>query len=129
MADNIIPVHLCSYLDKSTGKGALSIWTLNLNTIEFLLRYRSPAYDGPTLKLGAGVSGAAAYAAAHKLGFRVIGGYCPTVGRAGGYLPGSGTLALTELHGLGADNVLEWEVVTANGTHTRELPHEHPALY
>jgi FAD/FMN-containing dehydrogenase len=132
MADKTVVLALSiirSYLGKSTGKGALSIWTHNLNSVEPLLNYRSPTYNGPALKMGAGVTGDAAYAAAHKLGFRVVGGYSPTVGVAGGYTLGGGTSALTQLHGLGADNVLEWEVVTANGTHARASPHENPDLY
>ncbi|MCJ1377384.1 hypothetical protein MMC17_000479 [Xylographa soralifera] len=64
----------------------------------------------------AGVQGYEAYAAANAQGLRVVGGECPTVGLVGGYTQGGGHSALSSTHGLGADQTLEWEVVTANGT-------------
>ncbi len=118
-----------SFLGRSTGRGALGIWTHNLNSIEPRLNYSSPAYTGAAIRLGAGVQSAAAYAVAHRLGYRVVGGTCPTVGIAGGYSLGGGHSMLTPLHGLGADNVLEWEVVTADGTHTVASPRHHADLY
>lgn len=79
--------------------------------------------------MGSGTQAAAAYEAAHKLGYRVLGGTCPTVGLAGGYTQGGGHSALSSLYGMGADNVLEWEVVTANGTHTVASPSRNADLY
>ncbi len=122
-------VSLCSILGKSTGKGALGIWTHHLDFIEPILNYSSAAYTGAALRMGAGVQANAAYAAAHRLGYRVVGGTCPTVGLAGGYSLGGGHSPLTPLHGLGADNVLEWEVVTADGKQTRATPTTNADLY
>ena len=79
--------------------------------------------------MGAGTQAAAAYEAAHALGYRVMGGTCPTVGLAGGYTQGGGHSVLSSTYGLGADNVLEWEVVTANGTHLIASPTSEPDLY
>ena len=104
-----------SYLGRSTGKGALGIWTHNLKSIEFL-NYKSAIYAGPAIKMGAGVQAFEAYEAANAQGLRVVGGECPTVGLAGGYTQGGGHSALSSMYGLGADQTLEWEVVTANGT-------------
>ena len=42
---------LHSYLGKSTGQGALGLWTHNLKSIDFL-NYSSPAYAGPAVKMG-----------------------------------------------------------------------------
>ena len=42
------------YIGKSTGAGALAIWTHNLKNIEFL-DYKSPHYTGKAIKVGAGV--------------------------------------------------------------------------
>lgn len=81
------------------------------------------------MRIGSGTQAAAAYEAAHKLGYRVLGGTCPTVGLAGGYTQGGGHSALSSLYGLGADNVLEWEVVTASGTHTTASPSRNADLY
>jgi FAD/FMN-containing dehydrogenase len=71
----------------------------------------------------------AAYAAAHRVGQRIVGAVCPTVRLAGGYSLGGGLSPLAPLHGLGVDNVLEWEVVTANGTNVRAAPDENADLY
>ncbi|CAF3835225.1 unnamed protein product, partial [Rotaria sp. Silwood1] len=44
-----------------------------------------------------------------------IGGECDTVGVAGGYLQGGGHSPLSRWKGLAADQVLEYDVVTADG--------------
>ncbi|KAJ5221507.1 FAD binding domain protein [Penicillium citrinum] len=115
------------YNGKSTGAGALSVWTHHLKDIEFK-DWKSESYTGKAAKLGAGVQGFEAYEAAHKRGLRMVGGECPTVGIAGGYSQGGGHSSLASKHGLGADQVLEWEVIdgtgrflTANRTHNSDL--------
>ena len=71
-----------SYYGKSTGAGALAIWTHHLKNIEFL-HYTDSSYSGKAIKVGAGVQGGEAYAAADAAGLAVVGGECPTVGIAG----------------------------------------------
>ncbi|KAK8017194.1 hypothetical protein PG991_008270 [Apiospora marii] len=119
------------YLGRSTGTGALSVWTHHLKSTEFIPAYNSSHYTGPALKLGAGVQGFEAYAAANATGHRIVGGSCPTVGIAGGYSQGGGHSILASRHGLGSDNVLEWEVVTvSDGRHISATPdNEHADLY
>jgi hypothetical protein len=78
-----------SYLGKSTGKGALSLWMHKLKDIE-AVNHTSEAYTGPALKMGAGVQAFEAYAAAYSYGLQVLGGECITVGIAGGYTQGGG---------------------------------------
>lgn len=103
------------FLGRNTAPGALSIWTHHMNGTEFLPSYRSPGYSGPALKMLAGTQAWEAYEAASSVGYRVVGGTCPSVGLAGGYTLGGGHSSLTSQHGLSADNVLEWEVVTPSG--------------
>lgn len=117
------------YLGKSTGKGGLSLWTHNLKTIQILPSYQSSYYNGPAIKLGAGVLAGEAYVAASQAGYRVVGGTCPTVGIAGGYSQGGGHSLLSSLYGLAADNVLEWELVTPKGERVIATPTKHPDLY
>lgn len=74
-------------------------------------------YQGKALKMGAGVEAIEAYVAADKAGLHVVGGTCPSVGLTGGYSQGGGHSPLASKYGLGADQVLEWEVVTAQGKH------------
>lgn len=80
---------MSSYLGKSTGKGALSLWMHNLKTTE-IVNYTSEGYNGPALKMGAGVQAFEAYTAAHENNLNVLGGQCITVGIAGGYTQGAG---------------------------------------
>ncbi|GAW16867.1 hypothetical protein ANO14919_063130 [Xylariales sp. No.14919] len=117
-------------LGKSAGKGALSLWTHYLNTIDFIDHYNgSSQYDGPAVRLGAGVVTSDAVEAAASRGFRVVTGTCPDVGVVGGYTPGGGHGIFTSIYGMGADNVLEWEVVTAKGEHLVATPTAHADLY
>ncbi|KAI0896946.1 FAD-binding domain-containing protein [Annulohypoxylon nitens] len=103
------------YLGKSTGAHSLALWTHNMKSLE-LIEYNSADYKGPAIKIGAGVLATDAYNFAHSHGLVVVGGNCPTVGIAGGYTQGGGHGPLASLHGLGADQVLEWDVIIANGT-------------
>lgn len=94
-----------------------------------IVSYKSSFYRGPALKAGAGVTGgqAAQFAAAH--GYRVVTGDSPTVGVAGGFTQGGGHSQLSGLYGVGADNVLEWEVVTPEGKHLVANPTKNSDLY
>jgi hypothetical protein len=80
--------------------------------------------------MGAGVQAYEAYAAADANGVRIVGGSCPSVGLAGGYTQGAGHGPLNAMYGLAADNVLEWEAVTAEGKHVVATPeNEYSDLY
>jgi len=109
------------YFGKSTGPGALALWTHHLNGIN-VVDYSSAYYMGKALRLGAGVSVSEAYQAASAAGLVVVGGNCDTVGLSGGYMQGGGHGPLASSFGLGADNVLEWEVITADGGHIVAKP-------
>ena len=64
------------YLGKSSGAGALSVWTHNLKDIEYIPEYDGPGYQGPALKVGAGVTVKEVYEAADKHDGIVLGGIC-----------------------------------------------------
>jgi hypothetical protein len=117
-----------SLLGRSTGTGGLSLWTHYLNDIS-IKDYKSSYYTGKAMKMGAGVRAFEAYEAAAKQKLRVVGGTCPTVGLAGGYTQGGGHSMLSTVHGLGADQVLEWEVVTAKGSTVIATPEKNSDLY
>ena len=115
-------------MGKSTGNGALALWSHHLRTMD-VVNYTSSQYSGPAMRMGAGVRGFEAYAEAHKHGLRIVGGFCPSVGLAGGYTQGGGHGPLASLYGLAADQVLEWEVVTAGGKHIVASPTLHKDLF
>lgn len=102
------------YFGKSTGAGALALWTRHLKKIE-IFDYEDGSYTGKAMRMGAGVQAIEAQAAANAEGLIVMQGDCETVGLAGGYTQGGGTSPLSSVLGLAADSVLEWEVVTAAG--------------
>ncbi|OAQ98295.1 hypothetical protein LLEC1_02897, partial [Akanthomyces lecanii] len=97
------------YNGRSTGAGALAIWTHSLKDTE-VIDWEDGVYDGKALRVGAGVAGYEALAAAHKAGLVVLTGECPSVGVAGGYAQGGGHSALSTVHGLAADNALSYDV-------------------
>ncbi|KAF9889854.1 hypothetical protein FE257_006944 [Aspergillus nanangensis] len=100
---------------KSTGAGALGIWTHNLKDIEYYPDYQSSSYRGAAVKMGAGVQAFEIYQKAKELGFTAVGGEGKTVGVAGGYVLGGGHSPMSSIYGLAADQVLALEVVLANG--------------
>lgn len=116
-------------MGKSTGKGSLGLWMWQLNTTEIIPSYTSPAYSGPAIKLGPGVIAGDVYAAAAAAGYRFVGPECGLVSVAGGYAQGGGHSQLSTAYGLAADQVLEWEVVTARGEHLVATPAQNADLY
>ncbi|KAI0972014.1 FAD-binding domain-containing protein [Xylaria arbuscula] len=116
------------YTGRSNGQGSLALWTHKLKDIAFL-DYHSSYYTGPAVKVGAGVQFSEVYSSAASRGLRVVGGYCPSVGIAGGYVQSGGYGPLTASYGLGADNALEFEVVTVDGRHLVASPTKNSDLY
>lgn len=117
------------YLGKSSGAGAIALWMHHLKSIRHEAEYTSSWYTGPALRIGAGVQGFEAENAAHKLGLMVVTGHCPDVGITGGYTQGGGHGQLASRFGLAADQVLEWEVVTATGKLLIASPAQNADLY
>lgn len=116
------------WLGKSSGAGAIAIWTHGMKNIQ-VLDYKSPHYTGKALKVGAGIQIRDAYKFAHEAGLIVVGGTCPSVGLAGGYTQGGGHGLTVSKFGLGADQALEWEVVTADQKILKASPLENQDLY
>ena len=116
------------YIGKSTGAGALGIWTHHIKNMQ-IVDYNSPYYTGKAMKMGAGVQAVDADTFAHQHGLMVVGGNCQTVGLAGGYTQGGGHGPLASKFGLAADQVLEWEVVTGTGQHLVATQSQNSDLY
>jgi FAD binding domain/Berberine and berberine like len=116
------------YIGRSAGQGSLGLWMNHLKGVSFF-DYNSTYYTGPAARLNAGVQAYELYQAAAQNGVRVVGGFCPTVGLAGGYVQGAGHGPLASTYGLAANNTLEYEVVTANGQHLTATPTQNSDLY
>ncbi|KAF3766639.1 FAD binding domain-containing protein [Cryphonectria parasitica EP155] len=117
------------YLGKSTGSGALALWTYSLKSTEIISNYTGPQYSGPAIKLGAGVIAGEAYEVVQEAGYRMVAPECGLTGVVGGYAQGGGQSQLVTAYGLAADQVLEWEVVTPRGDYVVATPENKSDLY
>ncbi|KAK2046618.1 FAD binding domain-containing protein [Colletotrichum somersetense] len=116
------------HLGRSTGAGALAAWTHKLKEIT-VTEWSDDLWAGPAVKMGAGVLGYEVTEATKASGLVVLGGECPTVGPAGGYIQGGGHSALTTNFGMAADQALEFEVVTADGKIVTASRTQNPDLF
>ncbi|ATY62592.1 FAD-type 2 [Cordyceps militaris] len=106
------------FLGRSNAPGTLSLWMRHLSSIEYHPGQFGLA-SGRTLQGNAVTFGSAAimwdiYEALDQYGQTVVGGGSKTVS-AGGYITGGGHSILSPRYGLAADQVIEMEVVTADG--------------
>lgn len=116
------------FLGRSTGAGALAIWTQGLKTISFG-QWSDNYYKGPSVTVDAGVIGYEVVEAAHAQGLTVVSGECPTVGLAGGFTQAGGHSALSTQFGLAADQTLSFQIVTALGKLVTASPTQNADLY
>ncbi|PGH12703.1 hypothetical protein AJ79_04063 [Helicocarpus griseus UAMH5409] len=116
---------------KSAGAGSLSIWTHNLKDMEFIPEYSAEGTDwtGPAIKAGSGVQAYDLYEFCNQHGVVTIGGEGQTVGITGGYIQGGGHSPLSSIYGMGADHVLEMEVVTPDGHFVTASKSENEELF
>ncbi|RYP55412.1 hypothetical protein DL769_010187 [Monosporascus sp. CRB-8-3] len=103
------------FLGRSVGFGSLSVWTHWLKDFEFLPEYGIGEYDGMAARVSSGLESWEMFAhmSRHNMTLLVAGGY--TVGAYGGWFTGGGHSALASKYGLGADQALSINVVTADG--------------
>ncbi|CAH0057485.1 unnamed protein product [Clonostachys solani] len=120
-------------LGKSSGAGSLSLWMHSFQGLDFTQSYSGSNtyndYQGPAVRIEPGVIGGDIQMAAQKEGLRVVGGTCGSVAIGGGYTTGGGHSLLSGKYGLSADNVLEWEMMTASGELITATPSQNEDLY
>jgi FAD/FMN-containing dehydrogenase len=108
-----------SYFGNSNAPRSLLVWTRRMESIELddaFLPKGAPADHRPlpAVTVGAGALWGRVYDKVAKAGGYVQGGGCLTVGVAG-FTLGGGFGSLSKAFGTGAANLLEAEVVTADG--------------
>ncbi|KAJ1307410.1 hypothetical protein OPQ81_001512 [Rhizoctonia solani] len=107
------------YLGRSSGADAFSIWTHKLVGMNFTSSFVAEGCSGdqgiPAVTLGAANQWYDVYKAADEHNVTVVGGAARSVGAAGGWLQGGGHSPLGVKYGMGVDNVLQFQVVTADG--------------
>ncbi|KAF2690953.1 FAD/FMN-containing isoamyl alcohol oxidase-like protein MreA [Lentithecium fluviatile CBS 122367] len=120
------------FMGRSTGYESLIINTHTFKDVKFLKKYAGPGnWTGSAATVGAGVQGRELYRQAFAQDPKVVivGGECPTVGWAGGYIQGGGHGPLTSIYGMGADNVLSFDAITAKGEYVTANAEENPDLF
>ncbi|KAJ5690206.1 FAD-binding type 2 [Penicillium macrosclerotiorum] len=110
-------------LGKSEGYGALQIWIKYIQKGIVVQDTYSPSnkctkseWTGSALTIGGGYVWEDVYDVVFPRKLTVVGGGDPTVGCIGGYTQGGGHSPASHDYGLAADQVLEAQVVLADGT-------------
>ncbi|KAH6615256.1 hypothetical protein C7974DRAFT_61788 [Boeremia exigua] len=120
------------FMGRSTGYGALVVNTHSFKDVKFIKQYTGPgAWKGSAAVVGAGVQGRELYRHAFAQSPKqvIVGGECPTVGWGGGYVQGGGHGPLSGIYGMGADNVLSFDAITAEGKFVTANAKENSDLY
>ncbi|EJP63436.1 FAD binding domain-containing protein [Beauveria bassiana ARSEF 2860] len=121
------------FLGRSNAPGTLSLWTHHLDSS---IQYHADQFtlaSGRTFHGNSATFGSAAimwdiYAALDQHGQTIVGGGSKTVS-AGGYVTGGGHSILSPRYGLAADQVIEMEVVTADGKIQKVNQDQNPDLF
>ncbi|KAF8142702.1 hypothetical protein K438DRAFT_1691886 [Mycena galopus ATCC 62051] len=104
---------------RSSGPNSLALWTHHLKDISydpaFIAEGCTQAYPGVTA--GAGVQFFEAFQFAEENNITLVGGSDATVGLTGGFTMGGGHGVLSPVLGLGVDRVLQYKIVTPDGTY------------
>lgn len=109
------------YLGRSCAPNSLLIWTYAMRNVTLHEAFIPEGAPPKTTSLQAvsvqaGARWIDVYTAVTTNGHRYVqGGGCTTVGAAGGFLQGGGFGSFSKMYGTGAGNLLEAEVVLANG--------------
>lgn len=123
-----------SYYGNSNAAGSLLIWTRRMDAVELHDAFApvgAPAGSAgvPAVSVGAGAIWGRVYRKVMVEGGRYVqGGGCLTVGVAG-FVMGGGFGMLSKTYGTGASNLLEAEVVTADGQVRIVSAHRDPELF
>jgi FAD/FMN-containing dehydrogenase len=123
------------YLGRSSGSDALLLWTHPMRQVSvhnsFTPAGMPPDAEPniPAVAVGAGARWLEVYQALGPHRRLALGGGCTTVGAAGGFIQGGGFGSFSKAHGTAAGNVLEMDVVTADGERVVASAHSHPDLF
>ncbi|CAE6387203.1 unnamed protein product, partial [Rhizoctonia solani] len=120
-------------LGRSSGKGGFALWTYKLKGMQFNQTFVpegcSKEIDGGLMTLDAGVQWGEAYKFADSVNRTIAGGGASSVGSAGGFPLGGGYSLLSPSLGLGLNNMVELELVTADGQLRRINECSNPDLF
>ncbi|KAG0612760.1 hypothetical protein M758_6G049800 [Ceratodon purpureus] len=106
------------YLGRSSAAGSFLIWMHKLKSITITDSFTTTCGTNTSaaVTVAGGVMWDEIYDAIKDTGYAVVGGICLTVCASGGYFQGGGHSVFGPLWGLAVDNVLQIDVVTADGS-------------
>lgn len=107
------------YTGRSSGEGSFAIWTGHLNdaaVVKNFVPQSTKQTPQTVISAGPAVNVQGLYEFGSANGLVTIGGFTQTVGATGGYVLGGGTGPNGPHFGLGVDNVVQFQVVLANGS-------------
>ncbi|KAK1142479.1 hypothetical protein N8T08_007841 [Aspergillus melleus] len=123
-------------LGKSEGYGALQVWIkymrkgiLIKDTYTSSQECIKSKWNGTAITIAGGYIWDDVYKLAFPRNLTVVGGGDPTVGCIGGYIQGGGHSPASRDYGLAADQILEAQVLLANGTTVTASPCQNSDLY
>ncbi|KAJ7628823.1 hypothetical protein FB45DRAFT_1080117 [Roridomyces roridus] len=122
------------FLGRGLGPGSLMIWVHHFRFTEFSaeFRYAGGQHGGfPAVSVGPGTqwADAFAFAAANEVVLAGGIGALGSVGAAGGWPMGAGHNIISPAIGLGADNIVEIDLVLPNGTLVTANQYENTDLF
>ena len=106
------------YFGRSNDADTLNIWVHHMKGITYFENWEDPCgCEEPqkAMEVHGGDQWEDVYVKSDEEGVVVVGGGATTVGAAGGYTLGGGHSPNAPRHGLAVDNMLEIDVVTADG--------------
>ncbi|KAJ6466817.1 hypothetical protein C8R45DRAFT_1106242 [Mycena sanguinolenta] len=118
------------YLGRSTAPNSLLIRMRNFQNVSFSDSFFIGSMGmGSTVTLGSCVFGQTVYTEGKANGKIAVGGSAATVWIAGGWVQGAEHSVLSPTFGLGADNVLEFEIVVVSGESLKVNQNLYPDLF
>lgn len=123
------------YLGRSNAPNSLLIWTHDMRDVTINPRFKPLGCDKKTKPVSAvTVSAGTRWLEAYKKvvvdnNRYVQGGGCTSVGAAGGFIQGGGFGSFSKKFGIAASNILQAEIVTANGEVIIANRCQHPDLF
>lgn len=105
------------------------MWTHHLKSFDYLPSYSSASYQGRAAHLGAGLESWELHGQMAKLNVTILAPGWSTVGNVGGWMLGGGHTTVSGMFGLGADQVIELNVVTADGRFVAASAQENQDLF
>ncbi|KAI0601046.1 hypothetical protein F4775DRAFT_607150 [Biscogniauxia sp. FL1348] len=117
------------FIGRNVGFGSLSVWTHWLKDFAYLPEYSIGKYQGRAARVASGIESWEMFEKmeTYNVTFVVAGAY--TVGAYGGWMAGGGHSALASTYGLGSDQVLSLQVVTADGRFITADPNQNTDLF